>query len=129
MKELVSSVGQVEIVCRFRRDLVSISFGALKPRSCVDFAEIVCQFRQVFVRVRLRFEKASPRWRIVGRDEIEKIAQRLEVKGSENDVCSRPGQSPVDRLVDRCARRAQAWNGRPSGRPWNRSSQPAQSTD
>ena len=27
------------IVCWFRRDRVSISFGALKPRSCVDFAE------------------------------------------------------------------------------------------
>ena len=36
-----------EIVCRFRRDRVSISSGALKPRSCVDFAEIVCRFRQV----------------------------------------------------------------------------------
>ena len=30
-----------------RRDRVSISSRALKPRSCVDFAEIVCQFRQV----------------------------------------------------------------------------------
>ena len=29
------------------RDRVLISFGALKPRSCVDFAEIVCQFRQM----------------------------------------------------------------------------------
>ena len=29
-------VGQVEIVCRFRRDRVSISFGALKPRSWVN---------------------------------------------------------------------------------------------
>ena len=37
-----SSVGHVEIVCRFRRERVSISSGALKPRSCVDFAEIVC---------------------------------------------------------------------------------------
>ena len=26
---------------------MSISSGALKPRSCVDFAEIVCRFRQV----------------------------------------------------------------------------------
>ena len=25
---------------------MSISSGALKPRSCVDFAEIVCRFRQ-----------------------------------------------------------------------------------
>jgi len=38
---------QAEIVCRFRRDRVSISTGARKPRSCVDFAEIVCRFRQV----------------------------------------------------------------------------------
>ena len=29
------------------RDRVSISSGARKPRSCVDFAEIVCRFRQV----------------------------------------------------------------------------------
>ena len=29
------------------RDRVSISPGARKPRSCVDFAEIVCRFRQV----------------------------------------------------------------------------------
>ena len=52
------------------RDRVSISSGARKPRSCVDFAEIVCRFRQVirleFVGDRLRFEKSSPRWRIVG---------------------------------------------------------------
>ena len=35
------------VVCRFRRDRVSISSGARKLRSCVDFAEIVCRFRQV----------------------------------------------------------------------------------
>ena len=29
------------------RDRVSISSGARKPRSCVDFTEIVCRFRQV----------------------------------------------------------------------------------
>ena len=61
------------------RDRVSIS-----PRSCVDFvrcaqAEIVCRFRQDRVSIspgdrlgyvgdRLRFEKSSPRWRIVGRE-------------------------------------------------------------
>ena len=38
---------QAEIVCRFRRDRVSFSSGARKPRSCVDFAEIVYRFRQV----------------------------------------------------------------------------------
>ena len=32
LKEQVLSVGQVEIVCRFHRDRVSISFRALKPR-------------------------------------------------------------------------------------------------
>ena len=29
------------------RDRVSISSGVRKPRSCVDFAEIVCRFHQV----------------------------------------------------------------------------------
>ena len=64
------------------RDRVSISL-----RSCVDFvrsaqAKIVCQFRQdrvsispgdrlEFVGDGLRFEKSLPRWRIVGREEIE----------------------------------------------------------
>ena len=45
LKEQVSSVGQVEIVCRFCRDRVSISPGDIL----------------VFVRVRLRFENFSPR--------------------------------------------------------------------
>ena len=59
LKEQVSSVGQAEIVCRFRRDRVSISLRSLKSRSCVNFAKIVCRFRQVFVGVRLRFRKSS----------------------------------------------------------------------
>ena len=63
--------GQVEIVCRFRGDRVSISSGALKPKSCVDFTEIVCRFRQVFVGVRLRFEKSSLKWRIVGSEKTK----------------------------------------------------------
>ena len=62
------------------RDHVSIS-----PRSCVDFAEIVCRFRPErasrdrvsispgdrleFIENRLRFEKSSPRWRIVRKRE------------------------------------------------------------
>jgi len=58
-------------VCWPSRDRVSISFGALKPRSCVDFAEIMRRFCQRFVGVRLRLGKSSPRWRIVGREEIE----------------------------------------------------------
>ena len=67
--------GTCFVVCRFRRDCVSISFGMFKPRSCVDFAEIVCRFRQVFIEVRLRFEKSSPRWRIIGREEIKEIQE------------------------------------------------------
>ena len=50
----------------------------------------------------------------VGREEIKEIAQRSEVKGSENDIeagldraRSTDGQSPVDRPIERCARRAQ----------------------
>ena len=43
---------QAKIVCRFRRDRVSISPGD----------------RLEFVGDRLRFEKSSPRWRIVGRE-------------------------------------------------------------
>ena len=46
---------QDEIVCRFRRDRVLISPRALKPRSCVDFAEIVCRFRQVIYWSSLEF--------------------------------------------------------------------------
>jgi len=69
--EPIGLFGQVMIVCRFAQYRVSISSGKLKPRSCVDFAQIVCQFRQVFIGVWLRFEKFSPRWRIIGREEIK----------------------------------------------------------
>ena len=62
------------------RDRVSISprscidfFQSAQAETCVDFVEIVCRFRQVFVRVQLIFGKSSPRWRIVGREEIEEI--------------------------------------------------------
>ena len=84
------------------RDRVSIS-----PRSCVDFvrsaqAEIVCLFRRErvsispddrleFVEDRLRFGKSSPRWRIVGREEIEgwkKVAQRSEDKGARRRIAA-----------------------------------------
>ena len=55
-------------VCWPNRDRVSIS-----SRSCVDFiwsaqSKIVCLYRHVFVGLRLRFEKSSPRWEIVGRE-------------------------------------------------------------
>ena len=94
-EESILSVGQVEIVCRFRRDRVSISFRVLKPRSCVDFAEIVCRFHQVFVRVRLRFEKSSPRWKIVRREEIDEIKEIEEDSTEtesqrEQEMCSKP---------------------------------------
>ena len=85
LKEQVSSVGQAEIVCRFRRDRVSISLRSLKSRSCVNFAKIVCRFRQVFVGVRLRFRKSSPRWRIIGREKIEEIeAVSTEVRNQRS---------------------------------------------
>ena len=51
-------------ICWPSRDRVLISFGALKPRSCVNSPGDILKF----VGVRLRFEKSSPRWRIVGRD-------------------------------------------------------------
>ena len=64
------------------RDRVSISSGARKPRSCVDFAEIVCRFRQVIdwgtLEIGSDFRKSSPRWRIVGREEIEEMEEMEE---------------------------------------------------
>ena len=64
-------------------------FVLKEPVSSVGQVEILCRFRQMFVGVRPRFEKSSPRWRIVGK-KIEEIAQRSEVKGSENSI-ERPG--------------------------------------
>jgi len=75
----------------------------------------------------------------VGREEIkeiEEITQRLEVKGSENDIEAglnrarliarlTGGQSPVDRSVDRCARRAQTWPDQPPSRPWQKNGRPS----
>ena len=108
LKESVSSVGQVEIVCRFG---------------------------QMFVRVQLRFEKSSPRWRFIGREEIEEIkyigrvfkligrnsAEIGSQKGQERSSQQAKRQGPVDR----CAQRAQA---RPS-RPWQVSSRSKRTTD
>ena len=81
---------------------------SISPGSCVDFvrsaqAEIVCRFRRdrvlispgdrlEFVRDRLRFEKSSPRWRIVGREEIDEIEEDSTEIGrhrSKNGACSR----------------------------------------
>ena len=57
----------------------------------------------MFVRVRLRFEKSSPRWEIVGREEIEKIEEGSTEIGRQRERtthCNRPRQVPVDRMVD-----------------------------
>jgi len=59
LKEHISSVGQVKIMCRFRRDRVSIL-----PDDILEF-----------VRVWFRFEKSSTRWRIVRRGEIEEMEE------------------------------------------------------
>ena len=72
----------------------------------------------------------------VGREEIkrhrksflnssERKRRDRKLKGARTQVCSRSGQNPVDRLVDRCSRRAQAW----PDRPWQRNGQPTWSTD
>ena len=42
-------------------DSFGTSWSVRPNRDRVNFAEIVCQFRQVFIGVRLRFEKSSPR--------------------------------------------------------------------
>ena len=44
------------------------------------------------VGVQLRFEKSSPRWRIIGReviDEIEKDSTEIGRHRSKNEACSR----------------------------------------
>ena len=61
-----------------------ILFGALKSRLCVNFIEIVRRFCQAFVGVRLRFEKSSPRWRIVRREEIEEIEEDSTEIGNQS---------------------------------------------
>ena len=94
-------------MCRFRRDRVSISSGARKARSCVDFAEIVRQFRQVIdwgtLEIGSDLEKSSPRWRIVGR-------------GSK----SRKSTEEVEdqKFRSRNQQQQKQQHGRPSGRPW-----------
>jgi len=94
----------VSISSRSRVDFVRNA----QAEMCVDFAEIVCRFRQVFVGIWLRFGKSSPRWRIIGREEIKKIkrhqksfynssgkiTQRPKAKRSENETYSRPAAGP-----------------------------------
>ena len=48
--------------------------------------------RLKFVGVRFRFEKSSPRWRIVGKEEIDEIEEdstEIERHMSKNGTCSR----------------------------------------
>ena len=114
------------------RDCVSVS-----PRSCVDFArsaqaEIVYRFRPErtsrdhvsispgdrleFVGDQLRFEKSSPRWRIVGRERKSRKStttrkQMRRISSSSSRTTGRPDRSTdvhqraqavaVDRPVDR----------------------------
>ena len=99
-----SSVNFAQIVCRFRLERSSRDRVSISPRSCVNFAR--CS-----IGVRLRFEKSSSRWRIIGREEIKEIEEdsmRPKVKGSKNDACSRPRQNPVNRPVDRRCSRSSA---------------------
>jgi len=143
LKELVLSVGQVEIVCQFHWDRVSISFRALNPRSSVDFVEIVCRFRQnrVSISPGVRWSstqiwKSSPRWRIIGWEEIKYIKKFFKLIGRySRDIGSQkerggslqhvPEQGPVEWR----ARRAQAQPGRPPNRPWQGSGRLVRSTD
>jgi len=81
-----------------------------------------------FVGARLRFEKSSPRWRIVGKEEIEEIktdSTEIENQRSKNSALKQARKAPVDRTidrwrrpvdrpVDRCAQRAQEYPGRPT---------------
>jgi len=127
LKEHVLSVSKVEIVCQFHRDRVSILFGVHKPRSFIDFTEIVCRFRSEhssrdrvsissrscvdFARWYIRVRWSSVQiWKIftevefVGRDKIEEIEEdstEMEDKGARNDACSRPEKTSIDRPVDR----------------------------
>jgi len=107
LKEPVSSVGQDRVYA---------------GRSCVDFirsaqAEIVCQFRQKFIGVQLRFEKSSLRWRIVEREENKYIKEFFTLIGrdsaeigsqKERERSSQQAmkQGPIDHPVDRCAQLA-----------------------
>jgi len=114
LQEPISSLGQVEIMCQFRRDCVSISFGALKPRSHVDFARCSLEFGSDLGR-----ERGDKIHRKSFLNSLKEIVQRSEFRGSENTVRSRPDRvrstgmhdmhrrSPVDRgkeVVVRCGR-------------------------
>ena len=72
----VGPFGQVEIVCRFRRDRLSISFGALKPRSCVDFARCSLEFGSDLKNLHWRGEY---RERIKIRDRVFKLYDMISI--------------------------------------------------
>ena len=93
-----------------------ISSRARKPRSCANFAEIVCRFRRLeFVGDRLRFEKSSPRWRITGERGdrgVEEGSTKIENQRSKMVHWSRP-----DCIHGRPPGRPVEEAGRPLGRP------------
>jgi len=76
-----------------------------------------------YVSVRLRFEKSSPRWRIVGRERGSRGSRRRQ--GSQDkEENDRQQQIPVDRYAPTCTGnhgrprdRPQKMKGRPPGRP------------
>ena len=61
LAKLRSCVNFVEIVCQFRSERSSRNRVFISPRSCVDFARCSLEFGS-------DFEKFSPTWRIVGRE-------------------------------------------------------------
>ena len=49
----------------------------------------------VFVGVRLRFEKSSPRWRIVGRDRRDESLMKLVESNLDSDFVSENESDPI----------------------------------
>ena len=98
-------------MCRFRRDRVSILPGD----------------RLEFIGDRLRFEKSSPRWKIIGREEIEEmeegsteIGRQRSKDGALKQARYAPGRPPGRPVCTTCTGLAQstvARSGRPPGRP------------
>ena len=75
-----------------------------------------------FVGDRLRFEKSLPRWRIVGREEIEEMEKGSTEIGRQRSMtahCSRPGYAP-GRPPGRSVEKV----GRPPGRPVEKTGRP-----
>jgi len=76
LAKLRSRVDFAEIVCRFRRDRVLISFGALKSRSCVDFARCSLEFGSDLKNLHWRGEY---RERIKIRDRVFKLYDMISI--------------------------------------------------